>query len=452
AHKRVLLVLDDVDSTKQLEELAGGCGWFGSGSRIIITTRDKSLVDKHVRDGFILEKYKMEALNDHDSLELFCWHAFKTSNPAKNFEGLSILAVSYAKGVPLVLKLMGSNVKSWVPDDWAMILERSIRKTNARSSYETKVKAWTQGNALASAYHPLREQCNNETSEPELVTKIVEDTFSNQPVPLPMKRIIGLDTHFEMVKPLLNFESQDTVLTLEIYGQSGIGKTTFALDIYNKIKHQFEAASFLANVREKSNKGTEGLEDLQKTLLSDMGEKTQTMLENSFEESSEIKHRLAHKRVLLVLDDVDSTKQLEALAGGCDWFGSGSRIIITTRDKSLVDNDVMDGFILEKYQMEEMNFQDSLELFCWHAFNMCTIPAKNFEGLSIRSVIYAKGVPLVLKTLGSDVKGQSMDDWAIILGRCPKNSYKTKVKDHRSEDDQPSDYYHIPRMEHWIET
>ncbi|MCI27280.1 TMV resistance protein N-like, partial [Trifolium medium] len=138
AHKRVLLVLDDVDSTKQLEALAGGCDWFGSGSRIIITTRDKSLVDKHVMDSFILEKYKMEELNDHDSMELFCWHAFKTSNPAKHFEGLSILAVSYAKGVPLVLKILGSNVKSWEQDDWAVILERSIRNTNARNSYETK--------------------------------------------------------------------------------------------------------------------------------------------------------------------------------------------------------------------------------------------------------------------------------------------------------------------------
>jgi hypothetical protein len=33
----------------------------------------------------------------------------------------------------------------------------------------------------------------------------------------------------------------------------------------------------------------------------------------------------------LILDDVDSLEQLEALAGGLDWFGSGSRVIITTR-------------------------------------------------------------------------------------------------------------------------
>ncbi|MCH98651.1 TMV resistance protein N-like, partial [Trifolium medium] len=198
AHKKVLLFLDDVDSTKQLEELAGGCDWFGSGSRIIVTTRDKSLVDMHVMDGVIVEKYKMEELNDHDSQELFCWHAFKTSNPAKNFEGLSMLAVSYAKGVPLVLKILGSNVGIQKPDDWAMILERSIRNTNARSSYETKVKAWGRGNAFPSTYHPPREQCNNERYEPELITKIAKDTLSNLSVPLPMKHIIGLDSRFEM--------------------------------------------------------------------------------------------------------------------------------------------------------------------------------------------------------------------------------------------------------------
>ncbi|MCI16386.1 NBS-containing resistance-like protein, partial [Trifolium medium] len=179
-----------------------------------------------------------------------------------------------------------------------------------------------------------------------------------------------------MVKPLLNLESRrdNTVLILEIYGEGGIGKTTLALDIYNKIKHQFEAATFLDNVREKSNMWFDGIEILQMKLLSEMGEETDSRFTAGFE----IKHRLRNKRVLLVLDSVDSIKQLEALAGECDWFGSGSRIIITTRDKSLVDNYEMNGFIIEKYEIEEMNVQDSMELFCWHAFNTIN-PAKNFE-------------------------------------------------------------------------
>ena len=37
----------------------------------------------------------------------------------------------------------------------------------------------------------------------------------------------------------------------------------------------------------------------------------------------------------MVLDDVDDDMQLEALAGKHDWFGLGSRIIVTSRDSHL---------------------------------------------------------------------------------------------------------------------
>ena len=45
---------------------------------------------------------------------------------------------------------------------------------------------------------------------------------------------------------------------------------------------------------------------------------------------------LSSKRVLLLLDDVDNGLQLEKLARRCNWFGPGSRIIITTRKESLL--------------------------------------------------------------------------------------------------------------------
>jgi hypothetical protein len=140
-----------------------------------------------------------------------------------------------------------------------------------------------------------------------------------------------------------------------------------------------------------------------------------------------IKHRLHDKKVLLVLDSVDTIHQLNELAGGCDWFGSGSRIIITTRDKSLVDNYAMNGFIIEKYKIEEMNVQDSLELFCWHAFDTIN-PAKNFEGLSILAVSYAKGVPFVLELLGYILKGMSVNYWEMTLEKFNKGIRNAEIQ------------------------
>jgi GTPase SAR1 family protein len=199
---------------------------------------------------------------------------------------------------------------------------------------------------------------------------------------------------------------------LGIYGEAGIGKTTLVSYLYNKIRHQFEVASFLTNIREKSNNNNIiDLKDLQRTLLYETVKETQTVVETTFEGHSQIKDKLRHKRVLLILDDVNSIEQLKALAGGCDWFGSGSRIIITTRVETELDNHHV---TIRKYKMEELNSCESLELFCWHAFNMSK-PFDNYANICNDVVSYSKGFPRALKALGSNLKGLSVREWEMEL-------------------------------------
>ncbi|MCI03394.1 TMV resistance protein N-like, partial [Trifolium medium] len=212
--------------------------------------------------------------------------------------------------------------------------------------------------------------------ESELIEKIVKDTFTKvAPAPVQMKHLVGLDTRFEDVKSVLDIESNDTVRVMGIHGAGGIGKTTFAAYLYDKIRHLFEASTFLLHVKEESNKGIKGLEDLQKTLLSQLGEDIGTTVGSTFKGSVEIKRRLGKRRVLLVLDDIDDKGNLNLLVGGHDWFGSGSRIIITTRDETVLDNHDVE---IDKYKMEALNDRNSLELFCWNAFDN-NRPAENFE-------------------------------------------------------------------------
>jgi len=147
-----------------------------------------------------------------------------------------------------------------------------------------------------------------------------------------------------------------------------------------------------------------------------MGEDIGTMVGNNFKGSVEIKSRLGKRRVLLVLDDIDSIEKLNLLAGGRDWFGSGSRIVITTRDETVLDYHDAE---IEKFKMEALNDRDSLKLFCWNAFGV-NRPTEKFEYMASRAANFANSIPLALCVIGSNLKGKSIEEWEIDLGKYRK--------------------------------
>ncbi|PNY17220.1 TMV resistance protein N, partial [Trifolium pratense] len=275
-----------------------------------------------------------------------------------------------------------------------------------------KIQAWT---AALSKVADLKGHHIDTGHEINHVKEIAEKVHANiAPKPLLVgEKPVGLDEHIEEAKSLLNLKpNDDTVCMLGIIGLGGIGKTELAKALYNKNVHRFEAGSFLANVSEKSNK-INGQEDLQKTLLSEMFEQPETEWGSTSKGIYEIKHKLGRKKVLLVLDDVDEMKQLENLAGGSDWFGPGSRIIITTRDKGLLMG--THPIDVKTYEMTELNEQHSLELFCRNAFGQSN-PKTGYEAVSSRAVGYAKGLPLALKVIGSNLATRkSLKAWESAL-------------------------------------
>ena len=126
-----------------------------------------------------------------------------------------------------------------------------------------------------------------------------------------------------------------------------------------------------------------------------------------------IKRRLCRKRVLLVLDDVHKEKQLKMLAGECNWFGPGSRIIITTRDAHLLNAHQ----VKKIYEVKGLNDKDALQLFCLKAFGRKHVVLDDYIELSNRFLNYANGLPLALEVLGSFLFGKSTVEWKIALER-----------------------------------
>ena len=107
-HKKFLIILDDVDKLIQVTDLLGLYYCFAYGSRIIITTRDENVLSTIQEDYHLTYcNYRLKELDKHESRELFCQHAFKKNKPKKGYSEVVDLFLSYAKGLPLALKIIG---------------------------------------------------------------------------------------------------------------------------------------------------------------------------------------------------------------------------------------------------------------------------------------------------------------------------------------------------------
>lgn len=104
--------------------------------------------------------------------------------------------------------------------------------------------------------------------------------------------------------------------------------------------------------------------------------------------------------------------QLEALAISHDHFGSGSRIIVTSRDKQVLTNGSVDAI----YEVKELCYSDSLQLFSLYAFKQNHL-VDDFKDLSNNVLGYAKGIPIALKVLGSTLYRRSLAYWESALNR-----------------------------------
>nr|XP_023885354.1 disease resistance protein RPS6-like [Quercus suber] len=113
-HKRILLVLDDINQLDQLKKLVGKRNWFGSGSRVIITTRDKHLL----RILEVDEIFEVEGLSDGEALNLLSLKAFKKGHPPKDYLELSEdVGTEAIQGI--VLKLPKSKEAYWNPESFS---------------------------------------------------------------------------------------------------------------------------------------------------------------------------------------------------------------------------------------------------------------------------------------------------------------------------------------------
>ncbi|KAF8024374.1 hypothetical protein BT93_F1531 [Corymbia citriodora subsp. variegata] len=150
--------------------------------------------------------------------------------------------------------------------------------------------------------------------------------------------------------------------------------------------------------------------NLQKKLLFDILKVSYTNLSFVDEGAHLIKRRFHGKKILIVLDDIDNQDQILRLAGDPNWYGGGSRIIITTRNIE---------FLVNEGEDDKMNWDDALQLFCERALG-CAKPPPNYVEI-LEKVINALGrLPLALNVVGSTLRGKCKSTWENVLYKLKK--------------------------------
>ncbi|KAL3038167.1 hypothetical protein AAZX31_01G114700 [Glycine max] len=235
--------------------------------------------------------------------------------------------------------------------------------------------------------------------------------------PFNIKGHIGIEKSIQHLESLLHQESK-YVRVIGIWGMGGIGKTTIAEEMFKKLYSEYDSYYFLENEEEESRKhGTISLKE--KLFSALLGENVKMNILHGL--SNYVKRKIGFMKVLIVLDDVNDSDLLEKIIGNLDWFGRGSRIIITTRDKQVLIANKVDDI----YHVGALNSSEALELFSFYAFNQNHLDMEYYK-LSKRVVNYSQGIPLVLKVLGHLLCGKDKEVWESQLDKL-KNMPNTDI-------------------------
>ncbi|KAH9726334.1 Disease resistance-like protein DSC1 [Citrus sinensis] len=308
--------------------------------------------------------------------------------------------------IPVFYRVDPSDVRNQTGsfgDSFSKLEERSKENTEKLQSWRNALKEA----ASLSGFHSL-----NMRRESELINEVVNHILKRLDEVFQLRdnknQLVGVESTVEEIESLLGVESKD-VWALGIWGIGGIGKTTIARAIFDKISGDFEGTCFLENVRVESQRPG-GLAWLRQKLLLNLLKD-----ENVIPDIDLNFRRLSRIKILIVFDDVTCFTQLESLIGSLDWLTPVSRIIITTRNKQVLRN----WEVRKIYEVEALEYHHALELFSRHAFKR-NHPDVGYEKLSSNVMKYAQGVPLALKVLGCFLYKREKEVWESAINKLQR--------------------------------
>lgn len=260
------------------------------------------------------------------------------------------------------------------------------------------------------------EISNFRQRETELIERIILRINHDVLIPLgsALREPIGMKDSIKYFTLWFKDASSDTGDIITLLGMGGIGKTFLAKYIYALHCYEFVTVSFIEDISRKcAADESNGLCNLAAKLSKDISNRSLIQGYGVSNYTSNIENLVARKKVFLVLDDIDSLDQLNALLGSKP-FHRGSKIIITTRDAGLTEScDLLKQGgkpMHAKHELQGLEESESRELFHSHAFRS-KYAKSGYVEMSEKFVKYSRGHPSNLEVLGKDLYNKNVAFW-----------------------------------------
>ncbi|XP_039169730.1 uncharacterized protein LOC104445180 [Eucalyptus grandis] len=216
----------------------------------------------------------------------------------------------------------GKQVDGDEDDDMPEIVDMPLRED---SDYEEEKQEQDDGDGDRDPPKVVDTLLKEDSVVKEEIEEVAETEEKRQVASI--EKDVGTDDQVNRIMSLMNINDMEQRIVVVIYGKDGIGKTTLAKLIYNRVFCDFDGCSFLTDIKEKTQ-ALGGLRLLRTKLISDIlkRELEDVALVNRGNEF--FRDLFCDTRVLIVLDDVENVFDVQQLIGNCfNCFASGSRIL-----------------------------------------------------------------------------------------------------------------------------
>ncbi|XP_044379795.1 disease resistance protein Pik-2 isoform X2 [Triticum aestivum] len=202
--------------------------------------------------------------------------------------------------------------------------------------------------------------------------------------------------------------SKDQLRTMSIVGFGGLGKTTLAKAVYDKIKVQFHSRAFVSVSRNPD------MTKIFKKILYELDKSKYATINEAARDNEqlidEMRMFLQDKRYLIVIDDIWDEEAWEFIKCAFSDNCLGSRVMTTTRIGSISKACCSSGEDII-YHMKRLTDDDSRKLFYKRIFPQGSKCPAELEPVSREILKKCGGVPLAIITIASILANNGQDQW-----------------------------------------